>query len=721
MPKPQYFLPLNTQITDPSTKITYTLTKLLGRGAFAQCYLAITDTKKVAIKIVKLSDLKTEKIKEKLESEVLIHKSLNHPYIVTLHTSFRTTEYVFMVMELCENKTLDDLLKKCQCLSEKYVKKYTLQLICALKYLHENKCVVHRDLKLSNLFLDTNYNLKIGDFGLSAVIRLGQKKRTVCGTPNYIAPEVLFDKANGHSYEADVWSLGVIMYTLLIGTPPFQKENVKEIYKMIQQNSYIFPSCSKLNTAISQHSKTLISSILTTNPLLRPSFSQILIHPFFSDSYSQILINKIFGIENKINNNFVEGVSDKNKDLYKEYTSRDNRVLTSKLSEGVNNKNKDYTSRDNRVLTSKLLEGVNDKNKDYTSRDNRVLTSKLLEGVNDKNKDYTSRDNRVLNGHLSNNPNEPINNNPNPCIHSNPNPNPRININPNPNPRINTNPNPNPRINTNPNPYINNHSNHKNNENTNNILKNSNKPISMIERFYISLKDKLYEELTCTYDYVTFSIPISRYRVIGYNMSSGRCGVYFSDHTNMVLEVCNKKVLYLSVSKEENKKVYCSEEHLIGRVPDILCEKYEVLKYYVKNFGINNKEGNYSNYSNYNNCKDNNGFGYNYKDCKDNRYNNCSKDIKDSKDCKDNYKENLYNNNIGVNDRSFVMRVKRVENGLLFGQFNNIFVFDFVDGNRVVIYDKGRKVYCCDVKGVKKMTENMRVFCMGVLESQIKK
>ncbi|TBU10586.1 hypothetical protein CWI38_1666p0010, partial [Hamiltosporidium tvaerminnensis] len=262
---------------------------------------------------------------------------------------------------------------------------------------------------------------------------------------------------------------------------------------------------------------------------------------------------------------------------------------------------------------------------------------------------------------------------------------------------------------------INNHSNHKNNENTNNILKNSNKPISMIERFYISLKDKLYEELTCTYDYVTFSIPISRYRVIGYNMSSGRCGVYFSDHTNMVLEVCNKKVLYLSVSKEENKKVYCSEEHLIGRVPDILCEKYEVLKYYVKNFGINNKEGNYSNYSNYNNCKDNNGFGYNYKDCKDNNY-------KDSKDINcNNYKENLYNNNIGVNDRSFVMRVKRVENGLLFGQFNNIFVFDFVDGNRVVIYDKGRKVYCCDVKGVKKMTENMRVFCMGVLESQIKK
>mmetsp|Transcript_21031 Transcript_21031/g.18659 ORF Transcript_21031/g.18659 Transcript_21031/m.18659 type:complete len:118 (+) Transcript_21031:428-781(+) len=113
-------------------------------------------------------------------------------------------------------------------------------MVSALKYLHAHK-VIHRDLKLGNLFVDDKMEIKIGDFGLATKLEFeGDRKRTICGTPNYIAPEILEGKT-GHSYEVDIWSLGVIIYTLLIGKPPFETSDVKTTYKKIRLNSYTFP------------------------------------------------------------------------------------------------------------------------------------------------------------------------------------------------------------------------------------------------------------------------------------------------------------------------------------------------------------------------------------------------------------------------------------------------------------------------------------------------
>jgi len=102
-------------------------------------------------------------------------------------------------------------------------------MLTALKYMHAHK-VIHRDLKLGNLFLNHNMEIKIGDFGLATKLEFdGDRKRTICGTPNYIAPEILEGK-QGHSYEVDIWSMGVIFYTLLIGKPPFETSDVKATY-----------------------------------------------------------------------------------------------------------------------------------------------------------------------------------------------------------------------------------------------------------------------------------------------------------------------------------------------------------------------------------------------------------------------------------------------------------------------------------------------------------
>lgn len=302
--KGELYFALGTQIEDPMTKITYTLKKLIGRGAYAQCFLTVTERNEhFAMKIVKYEDLKTEKLKQKLQSEINIHKSLNHPNIVKMYSSFRNTDFVFMILELCERGALDDLLKRNTRIKEKYVSKFTFQIVKGLLYLHNEMSVVHRDLKLGNLFLDNHLNIKIGDFGLSAVIKDGERRKTVCGTPNYIAPEVLFGKVAGHSFEADIWSLGVIIYTLLIGVPPFQQKTVDEIYKLIELNQYIFPSdCSLSSEAID-----LITRLLTTNPNDRPDLQQILEHKFLSQNVNLAYRFYKSLITNSYRNKYLQG------------------------------------------------------------------------------------------------------------------------------------------------------------------------------------------------------------------------------------------------------------------------------------------------------------------------------------------------------------------------------------------------------------------------------
>jgi polo-like kinase 1 len=169
-----------------------------------------------------------------------------------------------------------ELMKKMTRLSEPEAAFLMHQILVAVHYMHDN-LVIHRDLKLGNLFLTEHMEIKIGDFGLAAQLDYPeQRKQTLCGTPNYIAPEIL--RSSGHSYEVDVWSIGVIMYTLLVGTPPFETTNVKETYKNIKENNYSFPS----EPRISEVAKDLIKSILVPDPSKRPTVSQILSHRFFT-------------------------------------------------------------------------------------------------------------------------------------------------------------------------------------------------------------------------------------------------------------------------------------------------------------------------------------------------------------------------------------------------------------------------------------------------------
>jgi polo-like kinase 1 len=152
---------------------------------------------------------------------------------------------------------MSELLKRRRKIGEIETRCYISQLMSSLKYLH-SQLVIHRDLKLGNLFLDSELRVKVGDFGLAAKLtHPNEKRRTVCGTPNYIAPEILEGK-DGHSFEVDIWSAGVVMYTLLVGKPPYESKDVKSTYKRILTNTFSFPD----HIHISDDAKNLIQLIL---------------------------------------------------------------------------------------------------------------------------------------------------------------------------------------------------------------------------------------------------------------------------------------------------------------------------------------------------------------------------------------------------------------------------------------------------------------------------
>ena len=257
----------------------YKKIRLLGKGGFAHCYELFDEEThhSVAGKIIPKRNLIKSRAKQKLISEIKIHKSIHHENIVKFEHYFEDTDNVYMLTELCTNQTLHELLRRRKTITELEVQYYVYQLIKALKYLHNLK-IIHRDLKLANLFLSENMELKLGDFGLATKIDFdGERKRSLCGTPNYIAPEVL-DGKTGHSFEVDIWGIGIIIYVLLIGKLPFETNNKKETYKRIRLKNYSFPQNAKL----SEPAKELIQNILVLEPHKRPSLDDILKSDFMN-------------------------------------------------------------------------------------------------------------------------------------------------------------------------------------------------------------------------------------------------------------------------------------------------------------------------------------------------------------------------------------------------------------------------------------------------------
>ena len=193
---------------------------ILGEGNFGECYVfeSEDDNMTYAGKIIDKNKFTNniQKSIENIQLETKIQQSLNNPKVVKVKTFFEDEKNVFIVLELCKNHSLKDLVNRRKGpLAEIEVQNYIFQLIQGLRYLHSKK-IIHRDLKPENLFLDEKLELKIGDFGLIAHLNIEtEKRRTFCGTVQYMAPEIIKPDEKGYSFEVDIWAVGIIMYYLL--------------------------------------------------------------------------------------------------------------------------------------------------------------------------------------------------------------------------------------------------------------------------------------------------------------------------------------------------------------------------------------------------------------------------------------------------------------------------------------------------------------------------
>nr|XP_020451431.1 serine/threonine-protein kinase PLK3 [Monopterus albus] len=276
MTKPE----LGQVVTDSKTGKSYSKGKLLGKGGFARCYemTDLSNNKMYAVKVIPQSRVSKPHQRDKITNEIELHKTLSHKHVVKFSHHFEDHENIYIFLELCSRKSLAHIWKARHTLTEPEVRYYLRQIISGLKYLH-SKGILHRDLKLGNFFVNENMELRLGDFGLAAKLEtVEQSKKTICGTPNYLAPEVL--NRQGHGTESDVWSLGCVMYTLLCGNPPFETLDLKETYKCIKEVRYNLPS------TLSPAAQKLISGILQKNPSDRLTLDQILTHEFFTKGFT---------------------------------------------------------------------------------------------------------------------------------------------------------------------------------------------------------------------------------------------------------------------------------------------------------------------------------------------------------------------------------------------------------------------------------------------------
>ncbi|XP_072407303.1 serine/threonine-protein kinase MARK2 isoform X2 [Chiloscyllium punctatum] len=247
----------------------YRLLKTIGKGNFAKVKLArhVLTGKEVAVKIIDKTQLNSSSL-QKLFREVRIMKILNHPNIVKLFEVIETEKTLYLVMEYASGGEVFDYLVAHGRMKEKEARAKFRQIVSAVQYCHQ-KCIVHRDLKAENLLLDGDMHIKIADFGFSNEFTLGNKLDTFCGSPPYAAPE-LFQGKKYDGPEVDVWSLGVILYTLVSGSLPFDGQNLKELRERVLRGKYRIPFY------MSTDCENLLKKFLVLNPAKRGSLEQIM-------------------------------------------------------------------------------------------------------------------------------------------------------------------------------------------------------------------------------------------------------------------------------------------------------------------------------------------------------------------------------------------------------------------------------------------------------------
>lgn len=274
--------------------------EILGRGISSVVRRCIDKEtgKEYAAKIIDIGaagEGEVNTITESTKQEISILREVKgHPFIIELHDVFESDAFIFLVFELCRNGELFDYLTSVVTISEKKTRYIMRQIFEGIEFIHSHN-IVHRDMKPENILLDDSLNVKITDFGFARHLPVGGKLMELCGTPGYLAPETLkcnmFDNAPGYSKEVDIWACGVIMFTLLVGCPPFWHRKQMIMLRNIMEGKYSFTSPEWAD--ISEEPKDLIRKCLVVDPANRITALEVLQHPFFNTHLFEQDINTL--------------------------------------------------------------------------------------------------------------------------------------------------------------------------------------------------------------------------------------------------------------------------------------------------------------------------------------------------------------------------------------------------------------------------------------------
>ncbi|CAM9395876.1 unnamed protein product, partial [Choristocarpus tenellus] len=266
----------------------YEIGKTIGEGTFGKVKLAFnTDTgekNECPLQVLDKSIIQKQNMGAQVKREISIMKLVCHAYVVQLREVLASSSKIFLVCELITGGELFDKIVEKQRFNEDEARFYFRQLLEGVEYCH-SQGVCHRDLKPENILLDSAGNVKISDFGLSNLYSGGDDEalkllHTTCGTPNYVAPEVLADKGYDGRM-ADVWSMGVILYVLLAGFLPFDEPSMSNLFSKIQAADFSYPRW------FSPEARSLIDSILVPDPKQRLTLSEMKAHPFWVNSLAE--------------------------------------------------------------------------------------------------------------------------------------------------------------------------------------------------------------------------------------------------------------------------------------------------------------------------------------------------------------------------------------------------------------------------------------------------
>lgn len=267
--------------TSNLTKESFTFISQLGSGAFGKVYKVSSKlTNNIyALKVLSKNQISNLKLMDQLRNEISILARCSHENIISLYGAFEDKSYIYLIMEYANDATLFSKLKKSKRFSEPVASEYLRDIINAVVYLHsQNPVILHRDLKPENILI-ANGRCKIADFGWSNVD--DEFRNTFCGTPDYLAPEMII--GTGHNEKLDVWTIGILMYELLHGHPPFSpKEKVNDarvMQKMIEKN--ILDGIIDFDSNISSEARTTVRALLNPKDTLRPTAKEIFELDFF--------------------------------------------------------------------------------------------------------------------------------------------------------------------------------------------------------------------------------------------------------------------------------------------------------------------------------------------------------------------------------------------------------------------------------------------------------